>query len=235
MKVVYTGLESSGKSLLLARKARQLVKRNSKWFNITGVKRPIRSNLIFSPSFVEYAENNNVPILYWTNLEEIIYHQECDVFIDELLKYFDARLWQNLSLDAKHWLTQGAKTGVHVYATAQDFSQVEKQFRILCSKVYMVNKLIGSPRPMKTAPDVKYIWGICLTREVAPKSFKGDSATMEVLSFVPSPFLILKEDTEIFNTNAKVVPSDLPIKRKRKQVIHFVEGEKIVKETFVWT
>jgi len=232
MKVVYTGIESSGKSLLLARQAKRLVKRNSKWFNITGIKRPIRSNMLFSKEFEQYAESKNVPIIYWQNLEDIIYEQECDVFIDELLKYFDARLWANLSLDSKHWLSQGAKTGIHVYATSQDFSQVEKQFRILCSEVYVVTKLFGSRRPMKTSPPVKFIWGLCIMKAVDPRSFKGDNASMEQVSFFPSPFFILKEDTQIFDTNAKIVPSNLPVKRLRKQTIEYIENGEVVKTGF---
>lgn len=234
MKIVYTGIESSGKSLLLAREAKRLVKRNSKWASITGIPRPILSNLRFSNEFFEYAGSKNVPIVYWDNLEEIIYKTECDVFIDELLKYFDARLWVNLSLDAKHWLSQGAKTGIHVYATCQDFSQVEKQFRILCTEVWVVNKFIGSRRPMKTAPPVNFIWGLCFMRSVNPRSFTGDNTTMETIGILPTPFLIMKEDTCIFDTNAKVVPTNLPVKRKRKQIIEYIENGAIVKETFQW-
>jgi len=233
-KVVFTGIESSGKSLLLAKVVKELVSRNSKWFTITGIERPIRSNLRFSAEFVEYATAKNVPILYWNNLEEIIYETECDVIMDELLKYFDARLWVNLSLDAKHWLTQGAKTGVRVYATSQDFSQVEKQFRLLCNRVFIVKKIIGSPRPMKTAPPVNSIWGLCMTKEVHPGSFRGDNVSMESATFLPGFFLIAREDTVIFDTNAKVVPSELPVKRVRKQVIEHMEGTNVVKETFKW-
>jgi len=232
MKTVYTGIESSGKSLLLARKAVEIVNRNAKWFKTTGVQRPIRSNMQFSPQFELYAYNKNVPIFYFSNLEEIIYEQECDVFMDELLKYFDARLWANLSLDAKHWLTQGAKTGVHVYASAQDFSQIEKQFRLLCNHVFVVSKIMGSPRPMKTAPVVKTVWGVCSVRAVSPRSFTGDSATMETLDIIPTFFFISKADCNIFDTNAKVVPSNMPVLRKRKQIIEYLDKGQVVKETF---
>jgi len=235
-KVVFTGIESSGKSLLLAKVGRELVIRNSKWFYVTGIVRPIRSNLRFSPEFEEFARAKNVPIFYWTNLEEVIYETECDVIMDELLKYFDARLWVNLTLDAKHWLTQGAKTGVRVYATSQDFSQVEKQFRLLCNRVFVVKKLIGSPRPMKTAPPVKHIWGLCSIREVIPSTFTGDNVSMESKDFFPDFFFIRQEDTSIFNTNAKVVPSELPVKRMRQQRVQFIErdGVTVAKETLKW-
>jgi hypothetical protein len=233
MKIVYTGIESSGKSLQLARQAREIVDRNSKWFNVTGIYRPIRSNMRFSQEFENEALLKNVPIYYYKNLEEIIYETECDVFIDEILKYFDARNWANLSIDSKHWLTQGAKSGVHVYGSAQDFSQVEKSFRILCNQVFVITKLIGSRRPMKTSPPVNFVWGVCFMRAVNPKSFKGDSVNMETIG-MPSLFLIREEDTKIFDTNAKVVPSDLPAKKKRRQKVLYMEGDTVIEEKYIW-
>jgi len=233
MKIVYTGIESSGKSLMLARQAVDVVKRNAKWFKVTKVERPIRSNMKFSPDFEIWAYSQHVPILYYRNLDEIIYETECDVFIDEILKYFDARNWANLSIDAKHWLTQGAKSGVHVYGSAQDFSQVEKSFRILCNQVYVITKLIGSRRPMRTSPPVKRVWGICFVRAVDPKTFKGDSVNMETIG-MPGFFFIKREDTSIFDTNAKVVPSDLPPLKKRRRKVLYMEGEDVVEEKQIW-
>lgn len=227
MKTIYTGIESSGKSLQLARVAKDLVYRNAKWLKKTGVPRPIRSNMKFSTEFENWARSKDVNIFYYKDLDEIIYHTECDVFIDEIIKYFDARNWANLSLDSKHWLTQGAKTGVHVYGSAQDFSQVEKSFRILCNQVFVVTKIIGSRRPMKTSPKVKRVWGICFIRSVDPKTFKGDSVNMETIG-MPSLFFIKKEDTEIFDTNAKVIPSALSDKKLRKQTLLYEEKGNIV-------
>jgi len=226
MKMVFTGDESAGKSLQLARKLRELVLRNERWANITGIKRPIRSNMRLSEEFVEWAAQKNVPIFYWNNLSEIIYETECDIIIDELIKYFDSRAWADMSIDAKHFLSQGAKSGVHIYAAAQDFSQVDKAFRLLTKKCYVVSKFIGSPRPMKTAPPVKKIWGICFMREVNPKSFKGDTVTMETIGFFPTPFLIEKVDCEVFDTNAKIIPSELP-PLKRMQRHWFLPDGKI--------
>jgi len=129
--------------------------------------------------------------------------------MDEVLKYFDATKWAELGLDAKHWLSQGAKSGIEVYAAAQDFSQVAKMFRILVTDCDNITKIIGSRRPMKTSPPVKYIWGVCTARPVNPATFKGDSVTMESSGF-PWPFLIQKRDCEIFDTNASVSPTELP-------------------------
>lgn len=209
MKVVYVGKESSGKSLQLAKKAIELVNRNSKWYDKTCVKRPIVTNSPFSIFFVEWAASKNVPIEMWSNLEDIIHRDECDVIIDEIIKYFDARNWSDLSVDSKHWLTQGAKSGVHVYGACQDFSQVEKQFRLLCSEVYHVVKVLGSPRPMKTRPPVNKIWGLCMLRKVNPASFKTDTPSMEAQTW-PSFFFIRKEDTDIFDTSLRIKAGEYP-------------------------
>lgn len=234
MKVVYTGIESSGKSLLLARKVTDLVKRNAKWAEVSEQKRPIYSNMVFSKSFEEYAKSLGVDLIYYKNLDEIIDKQECDVIIDEIIKYFDARNWLNLTIEAKHWLTQGAKMGVHVYGSAQDFSQVEKSFRLLCTEVYVVTKLIGSRRPMKSSPPVKRIWGLCYMRRVNPVSFRGDSVSMETIGF-PEPFLIDRKDCEVFDTNAKVKNSELPVKRKKAQLVEYWDGEKLIKTEKTYT
>lgn len=209
MKCIFVGKESSGKSLQLAKKAHALVYRNSKWFDSTGVKRPIVTNSPFHPFFVEWAASLNVPIEDWVNLEDIIHRGECDVIIDEIIKYFDARNWSDLSVDSKHWLTQGAKSGVHVYGACQDFSQVEKQFRLLCNEVYHVVKVVGSPRPMKTRPEVKRIWGVCMLRSVNPASFKTDTPSMENNTW-PSFFFIKKEDCDIFDTSLKISQGKYP-------------------------
>jgi len=55
MKVIFSGLESSGKSLKLAMTVVDLVHRNAKWNKITGKSRPIVSNMRFSPHFFDWA------------------------------------------------------------------------------------------------------------------------------------------------------------------------------------
>jgi len=210
MKRIYTGIESCGKSLLLAKDIRKVVDRNIRWHKITGKWRTLAPNMALSPAYIQKIAASGQPIKFWRNLHEIIYDEESDVFIDEILKYFDARNWDKLSLDAKHWLSQGAKMGINVYGACQDFSQVDKSFRLLCNEVYLLNKVIGSRRPSKTTPPVKKIWGLCLKHEVDPLSFKGDNTSLERKGWFPTPFFIHKEDCDLFDTNAKVVPTELP-------------------------
>jgi len=161
---------------------------------------------VFGTKFHQLAEKKNIPIHYFQTLSELITYTECDVFIDELGKYFSARQWQDLSLDAIGWITQGGKQGVVMYASSQDFSQIEKTFRLLTSRVFIVKKLIGSSRPMKTKPKSFFIWGWYMTRRVSPSSFKGDDVTMNSIG-LPQFYRIKKKDCAIFDTGQKIAKS----------------------------
>jgi hypothetical protein len=172
-----------------------------------------------TPMSQEFIDKINIcsNYIYFKNLEEIIYTEETDIFIDEVIKFFPASGSSSLSNEQLHFVTQGAKSGIHLWGASQDFSQVHKQFRLLTNQVYVITKLIGSERPMKTAPPVKLIWGICTKRRVNPLSFKGDSATMEQMEGGLSIFFIRKEDVARFDTSYKIPLSKLPRKKLRRQ------------------
>jgi len=205
MKVIYSGLESSGKSLRLAMQADKLLHRNAKWKERHGIIRPIASNLQFSDGFTEKARELGIPIVYWKDLEELVQFENCDVLMDEVGNYFDARGWSELSLDVRRWLTQAAKSGVDIYGTAQDFAQVDKAFRRLVNDLYHIRKLIGSPRPSPTRPKIKRVWGLCYVRELEPVGYDED--TFKSRSVIPGMFFIRKKYTDIFDTNQKIVKS----------------------------
>jgi len=220
MKVVYTGIESSGKSLLLSRQAERVRVRNISWYKVTGLKRTMAFNSPMSEEFKQKIIDSNINYLEFKNLDEILYLEEADIFIDEIIKFFPASGTSSLSNEQLHFITQGAKSGIHLWGASQDFSQVHKQFRLLVNEVYLIKKIIGNRRPMKTAPPVKMIWGICTKRKVNPSSFKGDSATMEELEGGLSFFFITKEDVSRFDTSYKIPISRLPTKKLRKQIEH---------------
>jgi len=211
MKVIFSGLESSGKSYKLAETAAFLLYRNSKWFDITGVKRPIYSNMKFSESFEEEARQKGVDIVYWKDLDELILLAEADIICDEVGNYFDARMWADLSLDVRRWLTQGAKIGIEFYGGAQDFAQVDKSFRRLVQPgdLIHITKLIGSRRPSASKPPVKRIWGICSARKLDPSGYDEDKKQFEG-GLIPSFFWIHREICEIFDTSQKIVRSAPP-------------------------
>lgn len=215
-KVVWTGIESSGKSLQLSIMAKKVMLRNRRWYKVTGVRRSMCFNSPMSPEFIEQINECSIYVQY-KNFDEIAHLEECDIFVDEIIKFFPAKGSDPLNNEQIHFLTQGSKSGINVYGASQDFSQVHKQFRLLVNEVYVVTKLIGSRRPMKTSPPVKRIWGVCIKRQVRTSSFRGDSATMETVGF-PVPFMILKEDCDRFDTSFKIPMSTLPVKKLRLQM-----------------
>lgn len=220
-KIIYTGLESSGKSLRLAKVVEDLVYRNYKWKKKTGIERPIASNMIFSKEFYdEVTKKVGIPILYWDNVAELIQLKNCDVIMDEVGNYFDSRLWADLSPDLRRWLTQGAKMGIELYGSAQDFAQVDKSFRRLVNELYEVTKVMGSPRPAATKPPVKVIWGICLIQKLDPNGYDEDKKSFSRYGF-PSFFTIRRKYCEIFDTSQEIKLSDaLPMRHINKQCIN---------------
>jgi len=225
-KVIYSGLESSGKSLKLAMIAIELVYRNAKWRKISGRERPIYSNMQFTPSFKAWAEALGVPLRYWLNTDDLIDLSDCDILCDEVGNYFDSRLWADLSLDVRRWLTQGAKQGIEFYGAAQDFAQVDKSFRRLCNELYLIRKLIGSRRPSATKPPVKRIWGVCMMSQLDPQGYKEDEKKFVGASIIPSFFLIERKYCEIFDTNQKIERS-LP--SRMKHIERWCEDDKCSK------
>jgi len=171
MKVIFTGLESAGKSYFLAAKARELVNRNATWHKRWGITRPIVSNLRFSTHFENKADEMHVPIRYWNRLQDIAGIEECDLLWDEIGTFLDARLWANLSLDVRRWLAQSAKVGVNMYGTAQDFAQIDLSFRRLVSNLYEVRKIAGSMRPSRTKPPAGTPWALFNVAELQAQPY----------------------------------------------------------------
>jgi len=211
MKVIYSGLESSGKSYKLAETAAWLLYRNAKWNAITGKSRPIVSNMKFAQSFTDEAKEKGVELRYWENLDELIDLREADIICDEVGNYFDARMWADLSLDVRRWLTQGAKTGIEFYGGAQDFAQVDKAFRRLVQPgdLCHITKLAGSRRPCSTKPPVKFIWGLCAMRKLDPAGYDEDKKEFSG-GIIPSFFFLRRSVCEIFDTSQKIARSQPP-------------------------
>jgi len=208
MKVIYTGLEGSGKSLRLARQAQDLVIRNSKWLKKTGIKRDIVSNEQFTIPFEVWANEQGINIRYWSNLSELIKEKDVDVIIDEVGNYFDSRSWEDLSLDVRRWLTQGSKAGIELYGAAQDFAQIDISFRRLVSELWVIKKGIGSHRPSATKPPIKRIWGICFIFQLDPTAYEEKTKKFASASLIPQFFLIKRRDCEAFDTGQRIGRSE---------------------------
>jgi len=233
-KKVFVGLESSGKSLLMAKELRLNIDRNVKWFKITNRKRPIYYNLSLSNDIKEYAQKKGIDLIPWSNIWSLVDMHECDLYIDELATYFDSRFYSDLPLDVRLWLAQAEKMGVQIVGATQDYFMIDISFRRLVKRLYEIKKVVGSPRPMLTAPPVNFIWGIMLIWELDARSATraGNQEEMQVvgglLGKIPKLFILRKKDTKNFNTQTRVSLSDPPPLRKYVRVCP-EDGHKIVK------
>lgn len=222
-KIIYSGLESSGKSLMMARKAEECLERNINHLAKFGFMVPLVSNMNFSAEFEARATAGGIEIHYWKDLDELIRFKDADVFIDEVGVYFDARNWENLSIDFRMWLSQGGKSGVTIYGSAQDFSQVDKSFRLLTKELYHIRKMFGSSRPSRGRPPSKRIWGLCMMRELDPQSY--DDKEFKPVGIFPSFFRIKRKHTDIFDTKQKIERSAPPLLKRVERVWLDDKGE----------
>jgi len=210
MIIIFSGLPGSGKSAKLARTVVDILYRNKRWFDKTGVLRPVWTNLKLSK---EVNEQFSEYIHYWSDLRELTSLRDADVIIDEIATYFDARLWETLSLQMRRWLNQHRKFGIEIYGTTQDFAQVDKSFRRLCSNLLYLTKLVGTRDVSPTRPVPKFVFVISLVRELDPTVYDEKISKFQPAGMFPKFLIITRKDVEIFDTRAEVALSNaLPLK-----------------------
>lgn len=208
-KTVYLGLEGSGKSTLMACDAIENVHRNVSWYKKTGVMRPLVSNLQFSPSFEAFARDSGVPIRYWSDVDELPYLTECDLYIDEVGAVFDSRSYAALPLNVRLWLAQADKLGVHIYAGAQDWAQIDVSFRRLVKRLFEVKKVFGTRRPSASRPGSKRPWAFMLLYRLSPVA-DSDSAELRPIGIFPALYFFGSKAFKRFDTNARIKDSAPP-------------------------
>ena len=191
MILVFIGKESSGKSLALAHKCEELLKRNKKWHKKFGFKRLIYSNLKFSPSF---EEENKEYLRYWETYNDLITLSGVDILIDELSIYFPASR-DALPLQINRWLRQATKRGIEIYGTTQEFENIQADFRRRVNEIYKTRKVLGSRRGGACLPPVKIIWGIIALQKFEIFDHTDIRATLRFKFFC-----FTKKLCSIFNT-----------------------------------
>jgi len=206
-KVIWTGLEDSGKTLEMAIMAAECLYQNAKWIKQGLPPRAIVYNCPFSDKFLNECAAKGVPTRHWKDVEELVDLKDCDLFIDEVGTYFDSRTFKDLPLDVRLWLAQASKLGVDIFGAAQDFAQVDISFRRLTTHLYQINKLVGSPRPRKTSPPVRFIWGVYTKRALDPVAYKEDTKKFASSGFVAWPHFIRREHCELYDTTKRIQKS----------------------------
>lgn len=214
MIAIFSGLPGSGKSLKLGQTAIDVLYRNRRWYEKTGIIRPVYTNLKMSPEVEKEFEGF---IVYWTDLRQLTVLRDVDVLIDEVATYFDARLWETLSLEMRRWLAQHRKFGIEIYGTTQDFAQVDKAFRRLTSHLLYLTKLFGSGDISPTKPPPKYIWGMSLLRELDPTVYDEQKSKFASTG-IPRFMFITRARTSVFDTRAEIALSKaLPLKHIERE------------------
>jgi len=212
MIVIFTGLPGSGKSYKLARTVVEILYRNKNLYERQVRKAsaefgeaPQRRILYTNLKLAAAVEAEFRPyIRTWSELRELTPLRDCDVVIDEVATYFDARLWETLSLEMRRWLAQHRKFGIEIYGTSQDFAQVDKAFRRLTSDLLYLSKLVGSRDISATLPSPKFIWGLSLVRTLDPTVYDEQKSKFAGAGGIPKFMWISRKGTEIFDTRAEV-------------------------------
>jgi len=227
---IIEGAPGQGKSLYTARIVRRLLKRNTKWFQKSGIVRQIASNQVYSDDFTAFAS----PFLrYWKHPMEVCDLRDCDLIWDEIATELDSRNFASLPDELKRFLSQYRKRGVDIYANTQDFSMVDARARLMVTRVATLHKWMGSPDPSPTKPRIDKVWGIIAVRDVL--NYKQSNPERKEYEWMPSFFTIKKEDVEIYDTRQNIDAGLLPDKRLRKQVEYYEEGgvRKFEREKYV--
>jgi hypothetical protein len=232
---IISGLPGSGKSYRLGQLVIDLLyrnrklhlkqlnefKKNPKLFVKQGqllptepVPRRIWTNLKLMP---KVEQEFSQYIMYWTELRQLTPLRDVDVIIDEVATYFDARLWETLSLEMRRWLAQHRKFGIEIYGTTQDFAQVDKAFRRLTSDLLYLTKIVGSGDISPTKPVIRFVWGIVLVKPMDPTVYDEQKSKFGSAGF-PQFMFITRAGTELFDTRAEVkLSSALPLKHIEKE------------------
>jgi len=241
MKMGWTGLESAGKSQLMAVHAWKIYKRNARWIKkrkklgLPHIPRTMAFDSPMSPRFISRLEKAGLKYIHFYDLDEVNGLSNIDIFINEILKFFPQRGNEPLNRDQAEFLSQGAKDGIDIYFCSQDFSQAHKQFRFLVNRLHYVVKVVGSRRPTASSPPVRRIWGLVVYWDVKPSSFKGDNTTLEKTWWLPSFYFLNKTDASLYDTSYKVRGTKMPVQQMVEQEVRYIDRTgKQVKTTKRW-
>jgi len=223
MIVIFTGLPGSGKSYKLGQTVCDILWANKKMYakrerelcakhkcdphpDAVHLHQPPPRRLLYTNLQLSKMVEDEYAgyIVYWTELRQLTPLRDADVVIDEVATYFDARLWETLSLEMRRWLSQHRKFGINIYGTAQDFAQVDKAFRRLTSDLLYLTKIIGSRDISATLAPPKFIWGFSLVRTLDPTTYDEQKSKFASGGGLPSFMTITRRGTEIFDTRAEV-------------------------------
>lgn len=207
-KIIFTGKESSGKTLAMAGAIDFCLNRNKMWYEKYGFKRKIVTNMVIKPDYLDKWKDY---IMFFDNMDELTQYRGVDIFWDEIHAYFSAEKRKPLPIDLNRWLSQGAKGGNRIYGTAQEFHSIHVDFRRLVSNVYLMNKIIGSSRGGYNLPPTSGIWGLIAIKEVRIDPY--NELEPEYINRFPMIRRIYEHYCDIFDTYQLVNKSAIDKKK----------------------
>src|SRR3989344_9493797 len=196
---IVEGRPGQGKSAYTARLVRRILKRNKKWFNKTGIRREIWSNIKFSDVFEQEAEGY---IKYWSDTRQVVKLRDVDLVWDEIATELDSRNYVNLSIELKRFLSQYRKRGIDIYANTQDFSMIDARARLMINEVKTLTKILGSPDISTTKPPPKVIWGAIIIRTV--ENFREIDPEKKRYGWTFSVMFITKGLVNVYDTRQDI-------------------------------
>ena len=205
---VFTGRAGSGKTSILSQRLLEILARNKRYQKKTGVLRKVHLNF---PIAQKYETQYKEFLVYHDNetfVQEMVKLEDCDIFIDELLYHFDATMWKELGQGPKRFLAIHRHLGIEIYATSQDFAQVDIAFRRLTDRLFYLVKLASSREPSATRPPVKFIWGISMIYTIPPTDYKEDQK--ENKTSFHWVFIHTRAKCEVYDTRQKYAPGAMP-------------------------
>lgn len=205
MIALVTGLPGASKSYMCAQQTVMLVARNKKWFQKTGKMRVVRSNLVMSEKFQEYAGDFYQT---WEDPEELPAMNDCDVIWEEMGAHVDSRSWEQLPLGLRRWLQQHRHRGVNIYGNCQDFADIDVAVRRLCGQLLYLTKIAGSRDPSPTSKPPLFIWGIILKMYLDPRKYKEENKLSDGV-FGGVEF-ITREGVDLYSMRNDIKPGKYP-------------------------
>lgn len=193
---IVTGLPGASKSYDCTEKAHEWITRNRRWYQQTGIIRPLRSNLVFSDKYTEEMNDmSNLPLRknvyetpkkrewnqnhqfleYWEDPEELPLLNHCDVIWEEMGAHVDSRSWEQLPFELRRWLQQHRHRGINVYGNCQDFADVDIAVRRLTSELHYLVKVVGSRDPSPTSLPPRWIWAWVLKWQLNARSYDDNN------------------------------------------------------------
>jgi len=195
-----------GKSLKTADVVLGLLARNERWRKKTGEVRKVMANLQFAP----WVHDRYPGMLgRWQHIEEVTNFVGVDIVWDEVANQLDARNWANLPSSVPVFLRQHEKRGCDIYATTQNFPNVEVQFRRLVTELYECVKLFGSDRPGPCKPPVTRVWGLIWLWHFDPSTYDSPQPKRTGMGFT-TPVWITRELVSCYDTLQEIAVGEYP-------------------------